>query len=307
MQGFFYRLCFYQTSSSPPRVPVLSEREPPPPISSEPEVSPPSVSRVVTLSGVCVPVAISDPSYCPEVMPPEVVERDFAPLLLRPVRLAELLFVAALPLRVADERDALLLVADEPLRVAAAAFLGAAAFFVREAAALDAPLRAGFEADFVADLEPPRADLDAVLRDDFAADLEPPREDFDAVLRDDFAAALEPPREDLDADFLPPRADFDAPPREDFDADLEALREDLPAPAREDLEADLDFDLLLDAPRPEDEPPEPELPPREDFDAFLEAPFLEELRPELLLADFLEAAFLVDFAMLMVFRVRVNN
>jgi hypothetical protein len=37
---------------SPLRVPVLSEREPPPPISSAPVISPPIVSGDVTLSGV---------------------------------------------------------------------------------------------------------------------------------------------------------------------------------------------------------------------------------------------------------------
>jgi hypothetical protein len=189
---------------------------------------------------------------------------------------------------------------------------------------LDAPPREDFDAaPRDADLDaPPREDFDAAPRD---ADLDaPPREDFDAAPRD--ADLDAPPLVDLDATLLdleaPPRVDFDAPPLEDLPADLDAPPlEDFVAafdPPRAELLLAaallLPFDVPfedLDAPfeeppRPEEEPPRPEDdPPLDDFDApFLEADF-EELRPELLLADFLEAAFLVDFAMLMVFRVSV--
>ena len=84
---------------------------------------------------------------------------------------------------------------------------------------------------------------------------------------------------------------------------LEADEDDFDAPPLEDLDA-----LLFDAPPLlEEEPPlleveeplEDEPPRAEDFE---DAPFEEEdLPPELLLAAFLGAAFLVDFAILMGF------
>jgi hypothetical protein len=260
----------------------------------------------------------------------------------RPVRLPALLFAEALPvLRVAEEPRELL-VAEEPLLADTGVVRDADAvpFLVPDAVDFEA---AGFDEDLVAalldldalplavlDAAPRDADLDAPPRDDLDAaprdaDLDaPPREDFDAAPRD--ADLDAPPLVDLDATLLdleaPPRVDFDAPPLEDLPADLDAPPlEDFVAafdPPRAELLLAaallLPFDVPfedLDAPfeeppRPEEEPPRPEDdPPLDDFDApFLEADF-EELRPELLLADFLEAAFLVDFAMLMVFRVSV--
>ena len=152
------------------------------------------------------------------------------------------------------------------------------------------------------------------------------RPDLEAALRlaDFLVAALRladflvaPPRLGLEADLdleatrlVPLEADFlVAPPRLDLEAlDLEAARfvpleaaRFVPLEAarfvlleadlvpRDDLDADLDFALfeLLDAPL--------------RLADFLVALFLEDLPPERLLADFFDAAFLVDFAMLMGF------
>jgi hypothetical protein len=247
---------------------------------------------------------------------------------------------AARELRVAEEP------VRPPPRLASPPFLATAVFIRVLADArplLEVPFDALREDDLDAVFEPPReddfdapplADLEAALREDDLdaapreddldapplADLDaPPLDDFDAAAREDDLDAA-PLDVDLDAAFERPRdADFDAPPLDDFDADLEPPREDfdallLEAVRPEDLLADLllpfdaPFEDFEEPPRPEDDPPPVrELPPREDFDAaFFAAPFDEELRPELLLADFLEAAFLVDFAMLMVFRVSVN-
>lgn len=129
-------------------------------------------------------------------------------------------------------------------------------------------------------LAPPRLPevLPAAPRD------EPPLRD--APLDD----ALRP--DDFDADLL-------APPLEDFDAAflgaafLEAVF--LEAVFFEAVFFEAVFEEL---PLPEDEPPLEEEPPRPDDLAapFFDAPFAEDLPPELLLADFFEAAFLVDFA-----------
>ncbi len=143
--------------------------------------------------------------------------------------------------------------------------------------------------------------LDAVFFDAPALREEPPRAEdfFGELLREEL---LRLPSVRLDAP-------FEAPPRLDalrllpllFDRLLlaELLREE-PVFDEEELPlVDLD-DPFDEPPRPEDDPPlELEAPRLEDLlDAlFLEAPLDEDLPPELLLADFFAAAFLVDFAM----------
>ena len=154
-------------------------------------------------------------------------------------------------------------------------------------------------------LDPPRLEL-------FEAALEPPEEDLEA---------LEPPRDDdepllAEPPFLatavlvlvlaeanpllevPLLALFEEPPRPELlDADLETALEpprDAPllAPPRDDA-------LFLEAPLEE--------PPRLELllpDELLDALFDEDLPPprELLVADFLVAAFFVDCAILMGFK-----
>lgn len=132
--------------------------------------------------------------------------------------------------------------------------------------------------------------------------------------------ALRPPPDDffvadfLDAPFLlppffaaaffePPRDD---PPREDLLPPLDDLEDFFEAPF---FTAPLLAALFLDAPFFE-EPPLPEEPPRRDdfLDApFLLAPFFEDLPPrEDLLPPFL-AAFLVDFAIVNGFCLRLKR
>jgi hypothetical protein len=209
---------------------------------------------VVTPSGVCVPVDISEPEYCepePVLLRPDAEREDlpdeawllFGAALLEALRPPEL-FVAVFTAERLEE-----LPREEDFL--AAPFL-AAPF-------LAAPFLA---APFLADPF-------------FAADF--------------FVAPFFTPPF-LAADFLAPpflAADFLAPPF-------------LAAPF---LEAVLD-----ERPLPEDEPPLEDEPPRRDLDApFLDAPFEEDLPPERLLDDFLDAAFLVDFAIVNGFLVRVNK
>jgi hypothetical protein len=198
----------------------------------------------------------------------------------------------------------------------------------------DAVLEAGRLAVFVAALDPPleavleAPPLEAVLEAPLDA---PPLED--ALLEAPLDAALE----------APPRleADLEEPPREEEEPPLLAtlsrvllLADAKPRP--ELFEAVLlpprleDFDAVLEPPR--DEEPALEEPPRLDevLDAvflaatffaaaflgadflaaaflgaaFLAAPFEEDLPPELFEAPFLAAAFLVDFAMLLMGFVR---
>jgi hypothetical protein len=221
-----------------------------------------SVVGVVTPSGVCVPVLISEPWYWLPALELELPPREL-PLLRgadffeeeppREALLPELL-EADLPAAELREAD---LPAAPPEDFLGAAFLGAAflgadflaaPFFAAAflgAAFLAAFLGAAFfNADFF-----PAAFFGA---DFFAADFFPA-----AFLGAAFFAAF------FGADFL----------------------------AAVFLEAD-----FFDAPLPEDEPRPDDLDP-----AFLAAAFDEDLPPELLLADFFAAAFLVDFAILMGF------
>ena len=230
-----------------------------PPVPPATPLSNTSVLGVVTPSGVCVPVDISEPEYCepePVLLRPDAEREDlpdeawllFGAALLEALRPPEL-FVAVFTAERLEE-----LPREEDFL--AAPFL-AAPF-------LAAPFLA---APFLAD--PFFADPF------FAADF--------------FVAPFFTPPF-LAADFLAPpflAADFLAPPF-------------LAAPF---LEAVLD-----ERPLPEDEPPLEDEPPRRDLDApFLDAPFEEDLPPERLLDDFLDAAFLVDFAIVNGFLVRVNK
>lgn len=225
-----------------------------PPVPPATPLSNTSVLGVVTPSGVCVPVDISEPEYCepePVLLRPDAEREDlpdeawllFGAALLEALRPPEL-FVAVFTAERLEE-----LPREEDFL--AAPFL-AAPF-------LAAPFLA---APFLADPF-------------FAADF--------------FVAPFFTPPF-LAADFLAPpflAADFLAPPF-------------LAAPF---LEAVLD-----ERPLPEDEPPLEDEPPRRDLDApFLDAPFEEDLPPERLLDDFLDAAFLVDFAIVNGFLVRVNK
>ncbi len=165
--------------------------------------------------------------------------------------------------------------------------------------------------------------LDAVFFDAPALREEPPRDDFVAallpLLREEVLREEPPRAEDFFGELLREEllrlpsvrldAPFEAPPRLDalrllpllFDPLLlaELLREEPDLDEEELPLVDLD-DPFDEPPRPEDDPPlELEAPRLEDLlDAlFLEAPLDEDLPPELLLADFFAAAFLVDFAM----------
>lgn len=148
--------------------------------------------------------------------------------------------------------------------------------------------------------------LETPLRVDVVPFEELPRFDDDPLL------AVRPPDELLEA---PPRdiAPFfdallvDDPPLADEDllrlgdAVLDVPFEELPLRDEEPLLADLLLPPeLFEAPLLE--PPRPEEEALRRGDELLDAPFDEEaLPPELLEADFLLAAFLVDFAMLMGF------
>lgn len=235
-----------------------------PPVPPATPLSNTSVFGVVTPSGVCVPVEISEPEYCEPALDLLRLDAEREDL---PAE-AWLLFGAAL------------LEALRPPELFVAVFT---------AERLEEPPREEdfFAAPFLADpfLAAPFLAPPFFAAPFFAAP-------FLAVpfLAADFLAAplFTPPF--LAADFLAPpflAADFLAPP---FFA----------APF---LEAVLD-----ERPLPEDEPPLEDEPPRRDLDApFLDAPFEEDLPPERLLDDFLDAAFLVDFAIVNGFLVRVNK
>jgi hypothetical protein len=149
----------------------------------------------------------------------------------------------------------------------------------------------------------PPADLDA----DPLAELRVADDPRDAVLPPELFDAEEPLEEDL----LPPLLADDFLPAAFFDEPFLAapffappfLEADLFAPPF--LAADFLDEDFLDAPfldelrLPEDEPPLFAEPPRLFLDApFLDAPFDEDLPPERFPDDFLDAAFLVDFAIL---------
>lgn len=245
---------------------------------------------VVTLSGVCVPVLISEPWYwvpvllmAPEVAPPRLPPPDADPPFLATWVLVALLAEAKPleeePLRLADEPPLLEALRPPPelLEAVLEALRLADERFEEPDLLADEPLEALRPADFWAV---------AFLGAAFLA--VPPFEDLEAPPF--FAAVF------LGAAFL--GAAFLAAPPFFAAAFLGAAFFAAAFLGAAFLAAPF-FAAAFDEPLPEDEPPLEDEPPRlADLEApFLDAPFDEDLPPpEDLLPPFFAAAFLVDFA-----------